>query len=85
MLDHIERQRDERFNRHERLALAKALVFSISNLEFGPEVGVGSVKDDAAVIAPWLDVVYAMAGDLRALQAAAGVRRPTHFTPMHAR
>jgi DNA modification methylase len=67
LLDHIERQRDERFYRHERLALAKALVFSISNLEFGPEVGVGRVKDDSTVIAPWLDVVYAMAGDLRAL------------------
>ena len=67
LLGHIERQRDERFYRHERLALARALVFSISNLEFGPEVGVGSVKGDAAVIAPWLDAVYAMAGDLRAL------------------
>jgi SAM-dependent methyltransferase len=69
LLDQIECQRDERFYRHERLALAKALVFSISNLEFGPEVGVGSVKEDAAVISPWLDAVYAMASDLRTLHA----------------
>jgi DNA modification methylase len=68
LLEHIERQRDERFCRHERLALAKALVFSISNLEFGPEVGVGKVKADAAVVGPWLDTVNAMASDLRALR-----------------
>ena len=80
LLDHIERQRDERFYRHERLALAKALVFSISNLEFGPEVGVGSVKDDAAVVGPWLDGVYAMAGDLRALHE----RQDTPANAFHA-
>ena len=67
LLEHIERSRDERYDRHERLALAKALVFSISNLTFGPEVGVGAIKPDASVIGAWLDGVYAMATDLRVL------------------
>ena len=67
LLEHIERLRDDRFYRHERLALAKALVFSISNLEFGPEVGVGAIKPDASVVGAWLDAVYAMAADLRVL------------------
>jgi DNA modification methylase len=80
LLDCLERRRDERFHRHERLALAKALVYSISNLEFGPEVGVGNVKADAAVIGPWLDAVYAMAGDLRALHA----RQATPADAFHA-
>ena len=80
LLDHIERQRDAQFYRHERLALAKALVFSISNLEFGPEVGVGRMKEDATVIAPWLDVVYAMAGDLRTLHE----RQATPASAFHA-
>jgi hypothetical protein len=67
LLEHMKRSRDERYCRHERLALAKALVFSISNLTFGPEVGVGAIKPDAAVVGPWLDGVYAMAADLRVL------------------
>lgn len=50
---------------HERLALAKSLVQSSSNLRFGPEVGVRPAKPDAAVIAPWLDGVRAIAADLR--------------------
>lgn len=53
---------------HLRLALAKAIVFSISNLHFGPEVGVGKPKPDANVIGSWLDNVAAMAADLEALR-----------------
>lgn len=52
-----------------RVALAKALVYSISNLHFGPEVGVGPAKLDAAVVTPWLANVEVMARDLRQLQA----------------
>jgi hypothetical protein len=53
-------------------------VFSISNLESGPEVGVGSIKSDAAVIGPWLDAVYAMAADLRTLHALDVTRATVH-------
>ena len=52
-----------------RLALAKALVYAISNLHFGPEVGVGKPKADAAVIGSWLANVQAMSSDLVKLQA----------------
>jgi len=68
LLDEIERQRDEHFRDHERLALAASLVNGISNLHFGPEVGVGPVKTDAPVTALWLQGVRQMAEDLRALQ-----------------
>ncbi len=64
LLDCLEEHHDERYYRHERLALAKALAFSISNLHFGPEVGLGAVKLDAPVISAWLDVVQGMAIDL---------------------
>lgn len=67
LLDWIERCSDERYNRHERQALAKALVYSVSNLHFGPEVGVGVIKTDARVIGTWHDGVRAMASDLRQL------------------
>ncbi len=52
---------------HERLAFARVLPTEVGNLRFGPEVGVGSVRDDAAVVAPWLDRVRSMVEDLRVL------------------
>ncbi len=45
-----------------------ALVSTISNLHFGPEVGVSKPKADSAVILPWLSQVAAMAKDLRQLR-----------------
>jgi len=68
LLDCLEQHHDERYHSHELLALAKALVYSVSNLQFGPEVGVGSAKHDAPVIATWLAGVRAMANDLRKTQ-----------------
>lgn len=69
LLDCLKQHADPRFEKHQRLALAKALAFSISNLHFGPEVGVGPIKADAPVIAVWLDGIYKMARDLRHLGA----------------
>ena len=69
LLDTLAQQHNERFHDHERLALAKALVWGISNLHFGPEVGVGPAKSDAPVIQLWLSGVRAMAEDLRKLQS----------------
>src|SRR5213595_1704268 len=42
------------YQNHMRLALARALVSTISNLHFGPEVGVGPPKEDAPVVSTWL-------------------------------
>ena len=64
LLDCIEQHHDEPYYRHEILALAKALVFSISNLHFGPEVGVGKPRRDAPVVSSWLSEVKRMANDL---------------------
>ena len=67
LLDHLKQYTELRYYSHEVLAFAKALVFSISNLHFGPEVGVGPMKSDAPVLNPWLYSVGAMAEDMRAL------------------
>ena len=64
LLECLEQNSDEQYQRHELLALAKALVYSISNLHFGPEVGVGPARHDAPVISAWLACVRAMANDL---------------------
>jgi DNA methylase len=56
---------NEPFFPHAELALANALVFKISNLRFGPEVGVGERREDAPVVAVWLSEIDRMADDLR--------------------
>jgi len=67
LVDALTENHDDRFSNHERLALATALVSGISNLHFGPEVGVGPAKSDAPVVSLWLDDVRAMVQDLENL------------------
>jgi DNA modification methylase len=55
----------EQFYRHALLALGNALVFKISNLHFGPEVGVRKPKADVPVISNWLLAIEKIASDLR--------------------
>ena len=64
LLDAIRSEERSRFYRHEILALAKALVTALGNVEFGPEVGVGPAKKDSPVIGSWLDVIKEIARDL---------------------
>jgi DNA modification methylase len=65
LLDSLGRLYDARYYAHERLALANVVVHSASNLHFGPEVGVGTIKADEAVVDPWLAEMRAMVCDLR--------------------
>lgn len=65
LLDTLKAQANSPFHRHEMLALAKSLVFSISNLHFGPEVGVQRIKKiDAPVVESWLSEVSTIASDI---------------------
>lgn len=66
------------YHSHLRLALARALVSTISNLHFGPEVGVGPPKKDAPVVSTWLGRVLQIAHDLRALQKLARTDAAAH-------
>ena len=79
LLENLNRFNGSRFFAHERLALAKALVFSISNLHFGPEVGVRSPKEDAAVIAPWLDAIHEMSEDVNELSSVGSATTDLFF------
>jgi DNA modification methylase len=67
LLQALAENHDDRFNHHEQLALASALVNGIGNLHFGPEVGVGPAKSDAPAISLWLDGIRTMAQDLEDL------------------
>ena len=78
LLDCLRAHRDKRYYDHECLALAKALVTSISNLHFGPEVGVGPAKVDSPVVAPWLAEVQTIGDDLRGLRSIHGLPARVH-------
>lgn len=68
LLATLDENRDNRYYDHERLALANALVNEISNLHFGPEVGIGPAKSDSPAVSLWLENVRTMAEDLEKLK-----------------
>lgn len=78
LLDVLNRCSDQRYMDHELLALAKALPYSISNLRFGPEVGLGSIKPDISVVSTWYAGVTAIANDLNCLASRASVPSIVH-------
>ena len=78
LLETLAAHAEERYSGHERVALAKAVVFGISNLHFGPEVGVGPAKSDAPVIDLWMNGVRIMAEDLRGLAKKDGAKAVVH-------
>jgi DNA modification methylase len=63
--DSLEGVANQPFYKYGKLALGNALVNTISNLRFGPEVGVGKKKVDVPVIDAWLTEVRKMVNDLR--------------------
>ncbi len=65
LIELLSEYENSKFVNHEKLALAKGLVNGISNLRFGPEVGVGKIKTNASVISIWLKYVRTMAEDIR--------------------
>jgi len=67
LLQSLKAHESDRVYRHLLLALAHVLVYSASNLHFGPEVGVGKPKTDSPVIGAWLRKVEQMAADVRAM------------------
>jgi len=68
LLEMIEAKNDPRFANHARLSLAKQVVYEISNLRFGPEIGVGKIKDDSPVPSLWMKAIRSMASDLEKVQ-----------------
>jgi DNA modification methylase len=64
LLEQINRYPDTPVQKYGILALGNALVTSIGNLRFGPEVGVGKIKRDVPVVALWMHEIKKMIGDL---------------------
>ena len=72
LLECIEEHGSTWLHGHAKLALAKQAVKKISNLRFGPEIGVGKIKVDAPVLQPWLGALDDMADDLREIRPLSG-------------
>lgn len=80
LLETLEKHKDDQADAHERLALARALVSTIANVRFGPEVGVTPPKTDAAVVASWLANVRTMARDLARVHDLRGTEASVRLT-----
>ncbi len=65
LLECLKEHQREQYFRHALLALAKTLVFSISNLHFGPEVGVGKPRINVPVVASWMSEIEKIINDLK--------------------
>ncbi len=79
LLDAIDKHGDSQLQCYGRLALAHALVHSIGNLKFGPEVGVGRIKKDAPVTIAWRNVMETIARDLNLVSTKADVPARIHL------
>ena len=79
LLEQIRSHHDERYSRHESLALANVLVFAVSNLHFGPEAGVGKPRQDASVVPSWLSETGRMGDDLRLVTKLARPKAEVHL------
>jgi len=79
LLNAIDEHGDGRLRHYGRLALAYALVHSIGNLKFGPEVGVGRLKKDAPVVIAWRNAMETMIRDLSVVSIQADVPARIHM------
>jgi len=79
LLDAIAKLASPALAAHMKLALAKTAVHCASNLRFGPEVGLGKIKCDAAVLAPWFSLIQSMSDDLIYLRHQSGIPVEVHL------
>jgi DNA modification methylase len=64
LLDELNRYQASEAHKYGLLALGNALVTTVGNLRFGPEVGVGKIKPDVPVVAAWMHEIRKMVDDL---------------------
>ena len=65
LIEEIKKHRNEQLKDHLLLASLKTIISDVSNLRFGPEVGLGKIKDDASILKPWLKNVHQICEDIQ--------------------
>lgn len=79
LIDCLKELKQEPFYNHALLALGNALVYKISNLHFGPEVGVRNPKSDVSVINSWLEEVEKIVSDLKVVNGKRYPKAEVHL------
>lgn len=80
LIDTLQEFKDAQFWDYQRIALAKQIVFSYSNLHFGPEVGVSRKKRiDASVVEQWVRAIEEMAQDIERFRPLKDVRTEVYL------
>ena len=67
LIEEIKRYKNEKIKDHLLLASLKTIINNVSNLKFGPEVGLGKIKDDAQILQPWLNNINQISEDISGL------------------
>lgn len=74
LLEQISKYRTTVFHKYFLIALGNILVYKISNLRFGPEVGVGKLKVDIEVIETWFVQIEKIAKDIQTFNDKTSVK-----------
>jgi hypothetical protein len=72
LIEEIKKHKSEKLTDHLLLASLKTIIKDISNLRFGPEVGLGKIKKDASILNPWLENVHQVSEDIMSLNGIDG-------------
>lgn len=64
LIEHIKSVKNEQIRDHLLIASLKTIVGDVSNLKFGPEVGLGKIKTDVPLIEPWISNVCQIIQDI---------------------
>ncbi|MCD4665101.1 MAG: site-specific DNA-methyltransferase [Bacteroidales bacterium] len=67
LIEEIKKHKNERIKNHLLLASLNTIISDVSNLKFGPEVGLGKIKEDASILKPWLENVHQISEDIKSL------------------
>ncbi len=68
LIEQIKSVKDEQIRDNLLLAGLKTIVGDVSNLKFGPEVGLGKIKLDAPILEPWICNVSKIIEDISSLK-----------------
>lgn len=67
LIEQIKSVKNEQIRDHLLLACLKTIVGDVSNLKFGPEIGLGKIKSDAPILEPWIGNVTQIIEDISSL------------------
>ncbi len=80
LLDQINKYKTTNFYKYLIIAFGNSLVYQISNLRFGPEVGVGKIKPDAIVVEVWTRQMKKICDDLESVRGKYFVESESIFS-----